>query len=143
MEKVNVTYKLRFDPENLPEDFDEQILTAFKEYTEGTSHDFTHCDQLLFIDNVIGRLSKATDEGTRVEEILEDRILYEWRENHELIEMDELYSDGQMEEMYRAGKEDARLYKDYGYLHTGREEKAIQKMVLRIIRIVSSFKWEE
>lgn len=66
---------------DLPEDFGEQIKESFKGYTAETAKEYRYCDKLGYIDCCIKYLNGGKRSGDIVNEMVEGRILYEWREN--------------------------------------------------------------
>lgn len=76
---------------NLPVDFEEQIKESFKGYTAETAKEYRYCDKLGYIDCCIKYLNGGKRSDDVVNEMVEGRILYEWRENGEIIEKDDIY----------------------------------------------------
>lgn len=103
---------------NLPEDFEEQIKESFKGYTEETAKEYRYCDKLGYIDCCIKYLNGGNRSDDIVNEMVEGRIVCEWRENRKIIDEDDIYCSEFMEECYDRGKEDAELYSHFGSVTT-------------------------
>lgn len=133
--KVELPRGIEVDIFNLPEDFEEQIKESFKGYTAETAKEYRYCDKLGYIDCCIKYLNGRKHSDDIVNEMVEGRILYEWRENGEIITEDDIYCFEFMEECYDRGKEDAMLCSYFGsddhYIYD-----QIQKMLVKVITIV-------
>ena len=88
---VKLPRGIEVDIFDLPEDFEEQIKESFKGYTAETAKEYRYCDKLGYIDCCIKHLNGGKRSDDIVNEMVEGRILYEWRENREIIEEDEAY----------------------------------------------------
>ena len=84
--EVKLPRGIEVDIFNLPEDFEEQIKESFRGYTEETAKEYRYCDKLGYIDCCIKHLNGGKCSDDIVNEMVEGRILYEWRENGEIIE---------------------------------------------------------
>ena len=124
---------------NLPEDFEKQIIESFKGYTAETAKEYRYCDKLGYIDCCIKHLNGGKRSGDIVNEMVEGRILYEWRENGEIITEDDIYCFEFMEECYDRGKEDARLCSHFGSDDHHIYDQ-IQKVLVKVITIVMNYK---
>jgi hypothetical protein len=118
---------------NLPEDFEEQIKESFKGYTAETAKEYRYCDKLGYIDCCIKHLNGGKRSDDIVNEMVEGRILYEWRENGEIITEDDIYCFEFMKE-----KEDARLCSHFGSDDHHIYDQ-IQKVLVKVITIVMNY----
>lgn len=85
---VKLPRGIEVDIFNLPEDFEKQIKESFRGYTEETAKEYRYCDKLGYIDCCIKHLNGGKRSDNIVSEMVEGRILHEWRENGEIIEED-------------------------------------------------------
>lgn len=83
---VKLPRGIKVDIFDLPKDFEEQIKDSFRGYTEETAKEYRYCDKLGYIDCCIRHLNGDKCSDDIVNEMVEGRILYEWRENGEIIE---------------------------------------------------------
>ena len=103
--EVKLPRGIEVDIFDLPEDFEEQIKESFRGYTAGTAKAYKYCDKLGYIDCCIRHLNGGKRSDDIVNEMVEGRILYEWRENREIIDEDDVYSFEFMEDCYDRGKD--------------------------------------
>lgn len=134
---IKLPMGVKVDVFNLPEDFDDIIKRTFYEYTEGTAEDYRFCDQLIFIDHVIESITCNDDEYDKVEEICTEHLQYSMGEYGEIPDKEEYYSVEFMQECYKKGVNDTRLYQHYGS-DDHHVYDAIQKAIVRIITVVMS-----
>lgn len=120
---------------DLPVDFEEQIKESFRGYAEETAEEYRYCDKLGYIDCCIRHLNACHRSDDIVNEMIEGRILYEWRENREIIEEDDIYCFEFMEDCYDRGREDARLDSHFGSDDHHIYDQ-IQKVLVKVITIV-------
>lgn len=133
--KVELPRGIEVDIFNLPENFEEQVKESFRGYTEETAKEYRYCDKLGYIDCCIKYLNGGKRSDDIVNEMVEGRILYEWRENGEIITEDDIYCFEFMEECYGKGKEDARLCSHFGSDDHHIYDQ-IQKVLVKVITIV-------
>lgn len=126
------------DAFNLPKDFEEQIIESFREYTAETAKEYRYCDKLGYIDCCVQHLNGDDRSDDIVNKMVEGRILYEWRENGEIIEEDDVYCFEFMEECYDRGKKDARLYSHFGSDDHHIYDQ-IQKVLVKVITIITNY----
>ena len=140
MRKYNIKLPrgIEVDIFNLPEDFEEQIKESFRGYTEETAKEYRYCDKLGYIDCCIEYLNGGNRSDDIVNEMVEGRILYEWRENREIIDEDDVYSFEFMEDCYDRGKKDAKLYSHFGSDDHHIYDQ-IQKVLVKVITIVMNY----
>lgn len=138
---VKLPRGIEVDIFDLPEDFEEQVKESFRGYTEGTAKEYRYCDKLGYIDCCIKYLNGGKRSDDIVNEMVEGRILYEWRENGEIITEDDIYCFEFMEECYNRGKEDARLCSHFGSDDHHIYDQ-IQKVIVKVITIVMNYEEE-
>ena len=126
------------DAFNLPEDFKEQIIESFKGYTAETAKEYRYCDKLGYIDCRIKHLNGEKRSDDIVNEMVERRILYQWREYGEIIEEDDIYCPEFMEECYDRGTENTRLCSHFGSDDHHIYDQ-IQKVLVKVITIVMNY----
>ena len=129
---------IKVDIFDLPKDFEEQIKDSFRGYTEETTKEYRYCDKLGYIDCCIRHLNGDKRSDDIVNEMVEGRILYEWRENGEIIEEDDIYCFEFMEDCYDRGKKDASLYSHFGSDDHHIYDQ-IQKVLVKVITIVMNY----
>lgn len=49
------------DPMKLPEDFEQQVQEAFREYTKGTAPEYRYQDKLKFIDDFRAKINRCME----------------------------------------------------------------------------------
>ena len=135
---IKLPRRLEIDIFNLPEDFKEQVEETFEEYTSGTAKAYMYVDKLGFIDRCVEYLNGDKDSDDVVNSLVEEAMIAEWRNNGEIIEEDDIYSIDFMEDCYRKGKEDAKLYSHFG-TDDHHIYDQIQKVLVRIIRVVMNY----
>lgn len=123
---------------NLPDDFEKRIIESFKGYTAETAKEYRYCDKLGYIDCCVRHLNNDKNSEDVVNYMVENRIIYEWRENGEIIQEDDVYCFEFMEDCYRRGKEDARLYSHFGS-NDNHIYDQIQKVLVKVITIVMNY----
>lgn len=133
--KVELPRGIEVDIFNLPEDFEEQVKESFRGYTEETAKEYRYCDKLGYIDCCIKYLNGGKHSDDIVNEMVEGRILYEWRESGEIITEDDIYCFEFTEECYDRGKEDARLCSHFSSDDHHIYDQ-IQKVLVKVITIV-------
>lgn len=134
---VKLPRGIEVDIFNLPEDFEEQIKEYFKGYTAETAKEYRNCDKLRYIDCCIKCLNGGNRSYNIVNEMIEGRILYVWREYGEIIEKD-IYCSEFMKDCYDRGKEDARLHSHFGSDNHHIYDQ-IQKVLVKVITIVMNY----
>ena len=129
------------DINKVPDDFDEKIREAFREYTTGTSRDYTYHDKLLFIDNCVRAFHGNRDEEEAVCDLIHEAVDYK-------LSVGELPDAGDynclefMQDCYLQGANSQKLYSEY--MQKGsREDDKIMQLLIRIIKVVIDFEWEE
>lgn len=125
---------LRIDLDHVPDDFDDLIVNAFLEYTEGTAMAYRYIDQLGFIDACVRLLKGNVSPETAVRQLLHDTIDYQ------LDEFGVFPSPSDFDESfhvycYNAGQRFSQLKSEYVQKGSTEDEK-IMKLLCRIIKIV-------
>lgn len=124
---------------NLPDDFEERITESFKGYTEETEKEYRYCDKLGYIDCCVQHLNGDNKNPCDiVNDIVENRILYEWREYREIIKESDVYCVEFGYDCYQKGEENARLYSDFGSDDHHIYDQ-IQKVLVKVIKIVMNY----
>lgn len=136
---MNITFPrgLIIDINNVPENFDEIIRNAFKDYTEYTAKEYQYQDKLSFIDRCAELLHKAEDEYDAVKAIILDNVEWELDEYGNLPDKDNFRSIDFMCECYVHGKKDMELYSHYTGGH--HVDNKIMKLLERVIQIVINY----
>lgn len=132
---VDLPRDLKFDVFALPEDFDDQIRQAFKDYTHGTSKAYTYQDKLSFIDCVRQYLHNAKDATECVKTLVLETYKYNLDEYGELTDIDDFNTLDFMTEAFEKGRTD--LYANYTGDH--HIDDKIMEMVVRIIKVVINY----
>lgn len=123
---------------NLPDDFEERIIKSFKDYTAEMEKEYRYRDKLRYIDCCVQHLNGDEYSDVVVNDMVENRILYEWRENCEIIHEDDVYCFEFMEYCYNRGKENAKLYSHFGSDDHHIYDQ-IQKVLVKVITIVMNY----
>ena len=145
MKKDSTVYRMprgmMVDINKVPDDFDEKIREAFREYTTGTSRDYTYHDKLLFIDNCVRAFHGNRDEEEAVCDLIHEAVDYK-------LSVGEPPDAGDynclefMQDCYLQGANSQKLYSEY--MQKGsREDDKIMQLLIRIIKVVIDFEWEE
>ncbi|WP_147417188.1 hypothetical protein [[Ruminococcus] lactaris] len=138
---VKLPRGIEVDIFNLPEDFEEQIKESFEGYTDETAKEYRYCDKLGYIDCCVRYLNNCKDTDDVVNEMVEGRILCQWREYGELINEDDVYCFEFMEDCYNRGREDASMYSHFGSDDHHIYDQ-IQKVLVKVITIVMNYEEE-
>jgi hypothetical protein len=139
---INLPRGLKVDIFNLPENFNEEINRAFREYTEETSKDYRDCDRLGFIDCCVRHINGNKDSYDVVDQKVEDYIISQWREYGQLDNKDDVYSADFMAYCYADGVQNAVLRSHFG-TDDHHIYDQIQKVLVRVITIVMKYEDEE
>lgn len=139
---VKLPRNLEVDIFHLPEDFDEQVKRVFGEYTRETSKAYRDCDRLGFIDCCVRHLNGDIDPDDAVNNMVEDYMLHEWRNEGALLEKEDLYCFDFMEDCYKKGIKNAEVCSHFGSDdHHIYDE--IQRVLVRVIRIVMNYEEDQ
>ena len=121
---------------NLPDDFEERIIESFKDYTAVTAKEYRYCDKLGYIDCCVQHLNGDNKNPYDiVNDIVENRILYEWREYREIIKESDVYCVDFGYDCYQKGEENAKLYSHFGSDDHHIYDQ-IQRVLVKVITIV-------
>lgn len=123
---------------NLPPNFKDIVEKAFSEYTEGTAKDYQYCDKLAFIDVLISNINNSKDAYERVNDLVMEKMEYEWKEYGDIVEKDDIFSQEFMEHCFISGQKSSRLYSHYG-LQDHHIYDQIQKVIVKVIIIVMNY----
>lgn len=134
---MTVTFPRNYevDLDNIPDDFEDQIVRCFCDYTRGTASDYTYQDKLLFIDTMVEHLHKVDDPYDRVKQLCLDKFEWDLDTYGELPDKEDYQSVGFMEMCYEQGRSDAHLYSHFGVEDHHVYEK-IMKLECRAIKVV-------
>ena len=121
---------------NLPDDFEERIINSFKDYTAEMEKEYRYRDKLSYIDCCVQHLNGDNKNPYDiVNDIVENRILYEWREYREIIKESDVYCVDFGYDCYQKGEENAKLYSHFGSDDHHIYDQ-IQKVLVKVITIV-------
>lgn len=134
---VSFTRKIRVDVYDVPENFDEMILDAFKDYTHGTRKSFMYQDKLSFIDCMTKYLHKANDSVNCVKDLILRNTEWQLDEYGELPDKDEFWSLDFMADCYENGQKNASLYDHYTGDH--HIDDKIMLLLVRAIKVVMNY----
>lgn len=125
---------------NLPDDFEERIIKSFKDYTAEMEKEYRYRDKLGYIDCCVQHLNGDNKNPYDiVNDIVENRILYEWREYREIIKESGVYCVDFGYDCYQKGEENAKLYSHFGSDDHHIYDQ-IQKVLVKVITIVMNYK---
>lgn len=134
---------IKIDLNNIPDDFEERIKTAFADYTSGTAADYTYQDKLSFIDKIVEKLHHSGDEWDAVKDYLHERFEYDLDNGYGIPDTSDYDGIEALQDVYRKGREDGRLHyqfeDDNGFKDHHIYEK-IMKLEYRAIKAV--IEWE-
>lgn len=124
---------------NLPDDFEERIIKSFKDYTAEMEKEYRYRDKLRYIDCCVQHLNGDNKNPYDiVNDIVENRILYEWREYREIIKESDVYCVDFGYDCYQKGEENAKLYSHFGSDDHHIYDQ-IQKVLVKVITIVMNY----
>lgn len=124
---------------NLPDDFEERIIKSFKDYTAEMKKEYRYRDKLEYIDCCVLHLNgDIKNPYDVVNDIVENRILYEWREYREIIKESDVYCVDFGYDCYQKGEENAKLYSHFGSDDHHIYDQ-IQKVLVKVITIVMNY----
>lgn len=138
---ITLPQGVEIDVFNLPENFKEIVEKTFAEFSECTVKEYRYCDKLLYIDCLIQKINGVKNSSCAVDDIVCERLEYEWKENRNLNNENEIYSDEFMELCYESGQRSARLYSHYG-LKDKHIYEQVQKVIVKIITIIMNYNEE-
>lgn len=139
---IKLPRNIEVDIFNLPNNFKEIIEKSFSEYTEGTAKDYRYADKLHYIDCMISKLTNNQDASEKIDNLVQERFEYEWKENERILFEDDVYCKEFMECCYEAGRNDTRLYQHFG-TDDHHIYDQLQKVIVKVITIVMNYKEPE
>ena len=107
---IKLPGNIKFDIKEIPDDLEEQVKAAFGKYTYGTAKSHTYQDKLCYIDHIVEKLHHAGDEWDAVKDLLMERFEYELDNCCDLPDSTDYNSIEFMQDCYRKGREDGRMY---------------------------------
>lgn len=141
---IRLPRRVEIDLDNIPEDFDQIIRNAFRDYTKGTRDEYCFEDKLCFIDRCVELLHNVGDPDDEVMKLMKDRFECEIREYGTFPDESEFLSIEFMEHCYNMGREKARLYPGTERFAKNRSDhEKIEKLLLSIMRVVIDYEPEE
>ena len=141
---IRLPGNLKFDLNEIPDDFEDQVKKAFGEYTNGTSKDYTYQDKLCFIDHIVGKLHKAGDEWDAVKNLLLERFEYNLDNYGDLPDRSDFETIEFMQDCYKRGREDGRLYYQFEDDNGIRDHHIYDKIMdLEYRAIKAVIEWED
>lgn len=129
---------LVIDLNDIPNDFEQQIERAFKEYTSGTNPEYMYQDKLCFIDRMSELLHGDYSDEVIVDDWIDKYCEYERHENSKFVTEDDVYCYESMCSMVRVGRESHELYGTYKEKGS-REDSKIMKLLCRAIKVVMNY----
>lgn len=129
---------VRIDIDKIPENLEEIVQQTFRDYTHGTSKDYTFEDKLAFIDCMMGKIHHA-DAGNDVHGLIVERFEYELDDQGRLSEPEDFLNIEFMEDCYELGRKKAKLHCNHLTDDHHINEK-VMKIIVRVITAVMN--WE-
>ena len=127
---------------NLPEDFEETVKQAFREYTDETAKDYRDSDRLGFVDCCVRHINGDKYSYDVVDEKVKSFISSQWEEYGQLDNKDDVYSVDFMADCYAEGVQNAVLCSHFGSDDHHIYDQ-IQKVLVKVITIVMNCEEEE
>ena len=141
---IRLPRMVEIDLDNIPEDFDQIVRDTFRDYTEGTRDEYCFEDKLCFIDRCVELLRNVGDPDDEVMKLMKERFECDVYEYGTFPSEEDFLSVEFMAHCFRAGRGKARLYSDSEKLaRNRRDHEKIEKLLLRIMRVVIDYEPEE
>ena len=121
-----------------PEDFEERVKQAFREYTDETAKDYRDCDRLGFIDCCVRHINGDKYSYDVVNEKVKSFISSQWEEYGQLDNKDDVYSVDFMADCYAEGVQNTVLCSHFGSDDHHIYDQ-IQKVLVKVITIVMNY----
>lgn len=137
--KLKLPRGLIVDTQQVPDDFEEQVQKAFREYTSGTNPDYMYQDKLCFIDAMVGKAHARKDPDDEVMDEMVEQFRHEVGEYGEFPGEDEYFSIEFMYQCFRRGTEKAKLYLHY-FSEDHYENEKVMAILARAIKAVMEYK---
>lgn len=129
--------RVLIDPMKLPEDFEQQVQDAFREYTKGTAPEYRYQDKLKFIDDFRAKINRK-DSEREVIDLIKGQVDWQLSDEGTLPSAEDFWSLEFMVDCYRKGLRKATLFGHYGN-GTRASDDAVMLMVFRMIQAVMSY----
>ena len=137
---VNLPMGMTVDVYNLPDDFEIQVQQAFREFTCGTSKDYTYQDKLYFIDLASKHLHGGKSSEESVRKLMHDKFDYELDEQGRIADETDYYSTEFMEWCYEEGAESQQLHsRTFEGVKDHHDREKIEEMLVRFIKAVIDY----
>ena len=133
---IELPRKIQVDTDNIPDNLYQVVQGAFAEYTKGTRTEYMYQDKLCFIDRMAEKIHHA-DASYAVNKLIKDTFAYELDEQGEITDPSTFFSIDFMEDCYRIGQNDHKLYAKFG--QSRREADAIMKVEAIVIKAVMDY----
>ena len=134
---IKFCHAVEVDTNRIPDNFDEQIRAAFKDYTKGTACQYRFHDKLAFIDLMSKYLHNAHDSEEAVKRLILDGVEFQLDEYGEFPAADEFWNMDFMAACYEKGRQDASLYDHYAGDH--HVDDTIMSLLIRAIKVVVEY----
>ena len=134
---IKFCHAVEVDPNKVPDNFDEQIRVAFKDYTKGTACQYRFHDKLAFIDLMSKYLHNAHDSEEAVKKLILDGVEFQLDEYGEFPTADEFWNMDFMAACYEKGRQDASLYDHYTGDH--HVDDTIMWLLIRAIKAAMEY----
>ena len=135
--KITLPRDRTIDIDNVPENLEEIVQMAFKEFTEGTNPAYMYEDKLYFIDLMAKRLHRA-DAGQKVNDQIKATFGYQLDEYGDLMEPYEFLDIPFMQTCYELGQDDGELYSNK-FTKDRHDNEKIMKIECRVIKAVMDY----
>ena len=137
---ISLCVKVAVDTDKIPDDFEEQICAAFREYTRGTAAAYMYQDKLSFIDLMSKHLHEAYDAEESVKKLILDDAEFRLDEYGEFPDADDYWNMDFMCACYKKGRQDACMYDHYTGDH--HKDEVIMRLLSRAIKAVVNYEEE-
>lgn len=136
---INLPWVEQINTLCLPKDFEEQVKTSFKKFTEGTSKQYTFEDKLLYLDNLRRGYLRTDNTEASIIDLIGRRVSYELEENGEMPEKYDIMSTEFMGHCYDEG---FRPLRDIWEPYSSSNNIETLKVILKIVQIVVNYEGE-
>ena len=140
---VNLPMEMTVDVYDLPDDFEIQVQQAFREFTSGTSKDYTYQDKLCFIDLASEHLHGEKSSEESVRQLMHDKFDYELDDQGRFADETDYYCTEFMEQCYQEGAESQKLHsRTFEGVKDHHDREKIEEMLVRFIKAVIDYEKE-
>ena len=143
---IRLPWTSPIDTLNLPEDFEDQVKESFKDFTKGTSTDYTWMDKMTYISRlplIFRNTTNLSDltiaEGEVIKDLIHERSDYELEEEDDVIDRDDIYSFDFMCKCFAEGMRYMKPLQEYEPSSCSKNDET-EKVMFRIMQIVID--WE-